>query len=79
MPTAVPGLQVCGLSLPAQEPTPASMRPSQGPGVDCAMDLRTIEVIGNRMQLKPYLATQDELKSEHEAAHLNAITALDLR
>lgn len=77
MPTAVSGLQVgwCGLSLPAQEPTPASTEPSQWACVDCAIDPRTLEAIGDRMQLRPYLATQDGLEFEHEAV----IAALSLR
>lgn len=73
MPTAVSGLQVWP-KPPHQEPTPASLQPSQaagveGAGVDCAMVPRTLEAIENLMQLRPYLATQDEVKFKQKAAH----------
>lgn len=78
MPTAVSGLQVWP-KPPHQEPTPASLQPSQGAGVDCAMVPRTLEAIGDLMQLRPYLATQDEVKFEQKAAHFEDMAALNVR
>lgn len=52
MPTAVSGLQVgdrCGLSLPAQQPTPASMQPGQWAYVGCA---RWIHALSRPLKVK---------------------------
>lgn len=43
------------------------------------MDQRTPEAIGNLMQLRPYLATQDEIELKQKAVHLDATAVLEVR